>query len=431
MEHQLLLGVGESVITPKVGCALYGYEPDLFSTSVNDELTATAFLFKQGEVSALLLSLTLCAVNNTVSERLLGEIESRFSISPTSCIIHCTHTHSAPNLMGNAGWGDVDADYLEGVFIPRTLDAIEQALREPVPVKMSVNVGESRVGVNRRQLFIDNTVDFGQCPWGAFDPKMTVISFADLSGRVVANMIHYGCHGTAAGRNREITRDWSGVMTDAVCKLSGAVTAYLNGSEGDVGPRLANGLTTGYDSVSYAIELGEVAAADAKEIYRGLGEYQNADLSVSSGDIRLPLLPRVDREIALREYERYKNMTVNISASKRRYYREVLESYDNGYVEKKYSTVKQNVIRVGDVTFVATPFEPFSDIGLRIAEQSDIPHVLILSNSNGSESYFVTQDQICRGGYEVEAFMTRHIQQYVDNADWYYITETLKQLGEL
>jgi len=92
---------------------------------------------------------------------------------------------------------------------------------------------------------------------------MTVISFADEEGKVVANIVHYGMHGTCAGRNYEISRDWAGVMVDDVERVSGAITAFFNGAEGDVGPRLTNGLTTGNGDITYAERHGALAAHDA------------------------------------------------------------------------------------------------------------------------------------------------------------------------
>ena len=55
MEEKLLLGVGRKIITPEIGTCLYGYRPGLESKSVNDDLTSTAFYFKQGNKCALLV----------------------------------------------------------------------------------------------------------------------------------------------------------------------------------------------------------------------------------------------------------------------------------------------------------------------------------------------------------------------------------------
>ena len=45
--ESLCLGVAREVITPEVGSQLYGYTPDVFSEAVEDDLTVTAFYFKQ------------------------------------------------------------------------------------------------------------------------------------------------------------------------------------------------------------------------------------------------------------------------------------------------------------------------------------------------------------------------------------------------
>ena len=56
MSEAFTLGIGRTVITPPVGTNLYGYRPDVISESVHDDLTATAFCFRQGETAALLIS---------------------------------------------------------------------------------------------------------------------------------------------------------------------------------------------------------------------------------------------------------------------------------------------------------------------------------------------------------------------------------------
>ena len=54
-----------------------------------------------------------------------------------------------------------------------------------------------------------------------------------------------------------------------------------------------------------------------------------------------------------------------------------------------------------------------------------------LSNTNGSEGYFITQDAICRGGYEVTMFIYEHLQQFTDNADFYLMQKSIKHIQNL
>lgn len=429
MEEKLLLGVGRKIITPEIGTCLYGYRPGLESKSVNDDLTSTAFYFKQGNKCALLVSVTIGSVHVDITNDIFKYAYEKHGIPRSSAIMNSIHTHSAPNITGTYGWGDIDAKYRDGIFVPATIKAIDEAVASAKAVKMAVAKGESLIGINRRELDIDNNIVLGQNPWGPFDPEMTILSFKDESGEPVANIIHYGAHATAAGANPEISRDWPGVMIDILEAETGAVTAFINGPEGDVGPRLSNGGTTGKGKIEYALRHGAWAGQDAVKIYKNsMGNYHTPKLSTYGGTLEVPLSPRISLEEAKREYEKYKGETVNHKAQMERYYREVIESYENGYVEKEFREFEQNIIRLGDVAIVAFSYELFSEIGMRIKKHSDIPYVLSLSNSNGSSGYFATESELCRGGYEIKMTKTSHIQSYTPDADWHIVTNTLKNL---
>ena len=52
-------------------------------------------------------------------------------------------------------------------------------------------------------------------------------------------------------------------------------------------------------------------------------------------------------------------------------------------------------------------------------------------HTNGSHSYFVTEDAICRGGYEVQQFLYRNLQAYCEHADFQLIKSTITNLEPL
>ncbi|MBQ7321376.1 MAG: neutral/alkaline non-lysosomal ceramidase N-terminal domain-containing protein [Clostridia bacterium] len=428
MNHPLTLGVGRRVITPPVGSNLYGYRPDVISESVHDDLTATAFCFRQQDLSVLLISLTVCSIGDPLCGELRDRIAAACDIPRENCIIHAIHTHSGPILNPTVGWGVPDPAYLEGILIPGTVEAARAACESAVPVTMKISQGESLVGINRRELRADNTVALGQNPWGPFDPRMTVITFAGEDDKPVAHLIHYGCHGTAAGRNREISRDWAGVMIDAVERIFGGTAAFFNGPEGDVGPRLANGLTVGRMHVDDAVEHGGIAARDAARICRERGSYVTPTLGLSTETLQIPLQPRLPREEAEARMAEFEGQTVNIKAKKYDYYKQVAASYDTDYTEAASVPVEQTVLRLGDLAIVTCPFELFSEIGMRIAQGSPFPYTLTLSNTNDSRGYFITEDAICRGGYEVGMFLTTGVQPYVTDADYHYFSQTVNHL---
>lgn len=435
MSEKLYLGIGRSVISPRIGGHLYGYSPDVFSNSVNDDLTATVFYFKQGNVASLMISVTVCLLNNELCCDIRKKLSAISGVPYENIMLCATHTHSGPNTAANSENQEMDTSYIDEIFIPQLINALNEAIETPVPVKVGMAQGDSYIGVNRRQLTQKNTVILGQNPQGCMNPKMTVIAFVSEENVPVANMIHYGCHATGAGANSQITRDWPGVMTDTLEKISGAVTAFFNGPAGDVGPRLTNGKTTGKQDIRFALEHGAYAANDAVSIYKKIKSYTDTTLKVYNGTINIPLKERISLEQAKYGFEHPEEAAGVLSgfavAKHKDYCKRVIESYENGYTEIDAANHEQVIIALGDIAFVSFAFELFSQIGIRIDEYSDVPYVLSVAYTNGSNSYLVTQDQLCRGGYEVASHLSQNVQPYADAVDFAIITSTVENLKNI
>lgn len=429
MKDKLFLGVSVADITPPVGTLLFGYRPDLKSESVNDNLTATAFAFAQGEKRYLLVTVCVCLLDTTVTDELREIISRDFGVEKGNILISATHTHSGPSTIDMPGWGGVNVEYYNSILKPNLLKAVGEAFDSQQAVTMGVGVGKSDLGVNRRELLPNNIVTLGQCAWGTYNPQMTVLSFKGEDGGLVGNIIHYGCHGTCAGLNKEISRDWSGVMTDALQAHSGAVTAFFNGPEGDVGPRLSNGATTA--ELPYIYEIGGIGAKDAIRIFDSIKEYKPVSVSSVASTVKLPYDKRISYEVAKAACENVEEGLINKDKQIAVYYAKVKASYENNFVEEEHTEIEQSIIRLGDVAFVGFPYELFSMIGMRINEAVKDLNVLSLSNTNGSKGYFPTEDQLCRGGYEVTMFKYNGVQCLSDEADYHLFKGTLENIDKL
>ena len=86
MSNKLYLGVEQTIITPKVGTRLFGYAEDLFSNQVHDDLHATVFLFEQGDVSAVMVSIAVVALNESLANVIRKGVSEKTGI-PTSNIM--------------------------------------------------------------------------------------------------------------------------------------------------------------------------------------------------------------------------------------------------------------------------------------------------------------------------------------------------------
>jgi neutral ceramidase len=425
MNNQFNVGVGREIITPKIGARLFGYKTDVYSKSVNDDLTVTAIALKCGKEDVILISATVCLINTSLCDEIRRKVSEATGVRQTNVILSTTHTHSGPCTEGNTGWGEIDREYCDEIFIPKTVSAVKQAVESLKPAIMGIGTVKSEIGINRRQIREDNQIILGQNPWGCYDPNLTVISFKETSGKPIANIVHYGAHCTAAGCNLEITRDWAGVMIDRLEEISGAVTAFFNGAEGDVGPRLTNGSTVG--DIKYAMEHGGLAAHDAVKAYNSIEEYSEAGLSVVNGELLLPydeVIPLKEAEKKLKECD--EENLINIAGRMYYYYKSVVEAYKSGLPTDTHFKLEQTIVKVGPVVFVPIPFEFFSEISLRLRTYSPYPHTLCLGCTNGNYGYLPSQDQICRGGYEIEMFRTWGVKNLAKDTDNNIILENLR-----
>lgn len=431
-DNIFLAGAAREDTTPELGTFLYGYRPDVACKSVHDPLSITALAVSQYGKTALLLTAEIGDIQTALCKELADEIAKKCNIDEKNILISSTHTHTAPNLSGVVGWGDIDVNYYEKIFLPSVLKAAKDAVSNLVPAEIAIGVTESKVGINRRQHYEDGVIGLGQNPHACYDPYMTVVSIRSKEDKKgILNLIHYGCHGTSAGLAEAVSRDWSGVMIDRLEHETNTLTAFWNGAIGDVGPRLTNGETTG--NLSYTEELGGVAATDALNAYKNRGGYHSGELEILKDVVHLPCKKMPTLEEVNKKLERFENpeSLINIDRLEYEHYKETKAFLENGDGEVKTEyTFEQTIISLGDVVFVPFPYEHFSEISLRLREYSPYPYTLTLSCTNGYNVYLPSEDQLCRGGYEVGCFMYGNLFPLADNTDNNIIRENLRIIRE-
>lgn len=427
----LRVGVGRSRITPPVGAMLMGYAPARPAKAVNDELAVTAVALEHGQTRALLISADVCVIKEAQSTRFRQLISAATGVPSESTILAATHTHSGPAMRGTLGGAEIDETYISTVFEPQVVAAATRAVQSLQPARLGMATVRSEVGINRRQLEPSGEIRLGQNPWGCHDPTMTVLSFRGMDGKPIIALVHYGAHCTAAGKNPEITRDWAGPMVDRLEAESGAPAVFFNGAEGDCGPRLTNGRTTG--DIRHALELGAKAAFDAVAAYHAIRDYRDVALHVLAGQVRLPYEPLPAPEVIEQQIAEMgpPEKLVGLRVMANRALCERLALSRAGGTQATHLELQQSLVAVGPVAFVPFAFEVFSEITLRLRAASPFQHTLSLSNANGSNFYFPSRDQIARGGYEVWVFKCMSPRALADNADDAAVQENLRLLNAL
>lgn len=415
---------------------LYGYNDNTYSTSCHDPLEIKALALRSGDAApVLMMSFALADFGTASCTQTRQAVASACGVPFENIIASSTHTHSAPNCAGQAGWGDVDRPYLENVLIPGAVKAAKEALSALRPAEFAVVCGESEIGVNRREISEDGISHFGQNVWGCQDKTMTVIRFRDTETKEgIFQLIHYGCHGTAAGNNHEISRDWIGIMTDRMGIETGIPTGFWNGCVGDIGPRIANGQTTG--DIRHVEELGGHAALDAIRIARQFAHvpFECAPVTLHAEEIALPVRPLPSKETVnayMNTHDRDGHY-VNIDGLIHAYMCAAYDMYEAGETLPTEKLLPVSVVTLGDaVSFCPTPYELFSEICLRVREYGPCRHNLALSLSNGYEAYLPSKDALCRGGYEVDCFCYGSIAALDDDTDTVLVKHFMRILRSM
>ena len=427
--EQLLVGVGRRVITPPLGTMLQGYTPARPALAVHDDVRVTAFAFETVGQRALLFSVEMCNIRVELIKKIKDTLMAHTGVPAQNMIIACTHTHSS----AHATW-DIEKphNFVVDILIPRACEAARDALDSMRPAQMGVGCVDSDVAVNRRQIREDTGMAMlGQNPYGSYDPAMTVVAFREPDGTPIGNLIHYGCHNTASGKNDEITRDWAGVMVDRLEEKSGAVTAFINGCAGDCGPRLPNGKTTG--DLQMAMELGEKAGQDAISGWQNIERWENAPLRVLCAPISLPLQDVGTADDVMKQAQALGD-PATLKGTVLSSYNHLVERAEYlraGNVPPKEQVIDHTFFVLGNLLMQAIPFEPFSLLTLRIKDGSPFRHTLCVGYANGSLSYFPSMDQLIRGGYEVRMFRTVNLIPFADDSEQHYVTGSLRHIRSL
>ena len=118
-----------------------------------------------------------------------------------------------------------------------------------------------------------------------------------------------------------------------------------------------------------------------------------------------------------------------MDAAEHRHAKWVLEAHEQA--PKPHHVWRQSLTEIGPLAIVPIPGEAFSEIVLRIRDQSPFQYTLCASVSNGSHGYYVTREARVRGGYEVDVARAYGAYVLADNIDDYLVENNTKLLREL
>ncbi|MFO0840835.1 MAG: hypothetical protein U0797_00350 [Gemmataceae bacterium] len=225
---QLLAGVARVEITSKK------------ALPVNDPLYVKALVVKNDSATAAVVTLDAVAVGEIghIGNDYLGKVRARLqkelSIAPECVMVNASHCHGVV-------CPDVD---------DRTVEAVRQAARNMVPVRVGVGVGhEDRVSENRRlKLKSGKEVDVRHAysmpadeevaEVGPIDPEVGVLRLDREDGRTLAVVYNFACHPIMGVPNGGNTADMTGFASRVIENNlgEGTIALFVQGCGGDINP---------------------------------------------------------------------------------------------------------------------------------------------------------------------------------------------------
>ena len=251
-------------ITPDVSAgrtylAGYGVRP---ANGVRDPLEAHAVALRCGAASVVVVILDLLGLFHDDCAALRRAVRNALGAGAPPVVIACTHTHAAPDLLGQWGPDDrtrgVDDLYRERVIAAAARAALRAWCQARPACLYAAEARVDGVAHNSRDS-------------GLLDPVLTLLSWAaDPEGvdAPILRVLHFACHPESLGpMDRRVSADLAGEARRRLAAISGCPCVFWQGALGGmVGPDTRPGEEGEAALVRLGGTLGDAASSLAAEL---------------------------------------------------------------------------------------------------------------------------------------------------------------------
>ena len=395
-------GVATMVITPKDPLWMGGYavRDKPADGKLHDLWAKALFLEDASGNKALLITADLVAFSKVVSDRIRDGLQSKMGLSRAQIILNSSHTHSGPVLsealtdiypMDDSQKQQVEqyTDWLAGQIVALG----QKAQKDAEAVTIYSQNGVVRFQVNRRHN-VEKNVTAQTALSGPNDFAVPVLKITDKKGKIKALAFGYACHPTVLGLYQ-----WSGdyagfAQIELEKKYRGATALFFQGAGADMNPMPRH-------TVALAQQFGQELAAAVVRVLNEEMKALDPELATAYSEIDLELNPAFSKD----ELERLKSMEKTEKgylAYKSKWAERMLRELDrHGKLPASYPYPVQ-VWRIGDQLLTALGGEVLVSYSIQLKRILG-SELFVLGYSNDVMTYIPSEDEIRRGGYEVES----------------------------
>jgi hypothetical protein len=262
------------------------------SEGAHDELSARALVLRpQGSAPFALVRIDAIGASRELADLALERL-SDLGYTPDTLLLCATHTHSGPGGIFRAPLARLIAmDNYRSELEERVADAIARAVREA-----HTNARPAALGIGRaRDRDADGSVVLarnrrqrrfrGQIAYDEIDDEVALLWVVERETRAPLGLVvNYAVHPTVLGSdNLYYSSDVAGAVERAFERRVKAPVLFVNGAEGDVGPRRI----TAQGGLTRCEELGEAFAATVAPVLSKIALHTQIELATAVGDKEL------------------------------------------------------------------------------------------------------------------------------------------------
>ena len=378
-EKNLQAGYYQLKVTPYLGYRIPGYYRIREAKGIIEDLYLRATAFSDGEKKAIVFSVDALAIDTNAADDLRQMIAKRCHMDPEAVYLTATHSHTALRVEKPDEDGTECDTYCKWLYM-QFVDCAEYAFRDLKPCRLMHAVGAvDNVGFSRIYRMKDGSCEtnpgIGNPNAVAFlgqqDTSLHLIRIVRENAKEIL-FVNFGTHADVI-TTRTFSPDWPGYLANLLVKaFDGQVEAMpLIGCEGNSNHvNVFNTADTLQRTDSYARRIARILAGETLKIYDGATSLEQQGIDYCRLPVQVGRNPWRDEDVPiareicdLYNVDEYHDQTHPIF---KKYPITVPEACRiiRSLTLPEYTTLTVSALRLGGVTLVGFPGEPFCSIGI-------------------------------------------------------------------
>lgn len=421
-ESTIFIGYSRKDISPAMPHNLSGYgdDPARPCEGVLDPVTGSCLAITDtAKQTVLLFSLDLLLLNATALDTLRTALCAATELPQTHIHFAATHTHAGPTFNSSVPSTPAYTEQLAG----QLCQAAREALADRAEARIFIGTADTEnmtfvrhyrtcAGTYMGDNFGDRTNPV-VAHAGEADPQIQLVRFIRRDKQDVI-LMNWQAHGKMSstinsefGRThrRHLSADFIGYTRNHLESLTGAAVIYFSGAAGNLNPdsRIESETPT-KDPAEFGKQLAKAALPGLENMRPIHGGLLQCSRRIVTADCDHSDDGKIDsaREVWNmwpKDQEKSRALASQYGFNSPYAARDVINRYQSG----DCSEMELNTVTLGQLAFVAAPYEMFCENGTFIKAAAPFPMTVIMSCANGYHSYLASDRTFSHGGYEVDS----------------------------